>query len=344
MKQLAIFIIAFLICHDGLFSQGRPELFPEDLDENSLAIKCYCKPGVRNKSRPKGIEISYQFLGNGEITAPNGEFGAPYPEYSKFRNFKAKLAFPIIRKEQFTTIIGASYSAEQFELSSMANDFQSLIGGTNNVNFKSTAIELGGYYSINEKNYIGGKFISSFNGSYDGIVKFDNRYAVYTGALLYGIKKDDDNEWGFGLAGSKNFRSQGFTILPYLFWNKTFDESWGMQITFPTSYKLRYNLDNKTNIWATANYNGESYSYDQAMGNSRSIAFNHAEILTRLKVEREIVPWLWMEFNIGYHFNFNSNFELQSTNESLLDVDPGNSHFIKIGVFISPPDTFLNKH
>ena len=325
-------------------SQGRPELLPEDLDENSLAIKCYCKPGVRNKSRPKGLEFTYQFLGNGEIKAPNGEFSAPYPEYSKFRKLQVKLSMPIVRAEQFKAIFSTSYSAEQFELSSTGNDFQSLIAGTNDLSFKSTSFSLGAYYSPGEKSYIGGKFGTSFNGSYDGFVQFADRYAVYSGVLAMGFKMHEDNEWGFGLAGSKNFRNQGFVILPYVFWNKTFNDHWGMQLTFPASYNLRYNVDPKTVILASANYNGESYSYDQASNNSTSIAFNHAEILTKIRVERQVVSWLWMEVNLGYHFNFNSNFELQATNESLLDVDPGNSHLIKIGFFISPPDSFLEKH
>ena len=60
-------------------------------------------------------------------------------------------------------------------------------------------------------------------------------------------------------------------------------------------------------------------------------------------MEREIVPWLWLDMSVGYHFNFNSNFELQTTNESLLDIDPGNSYYFKFGLFISPPDSFLDK-
>jgi len=109
-----------------------------------------------------------------------------------------------------------------------------------------------------------------------------------------------------------------------------------------TSYNLRFNADDKTILIASANYNGESYSFDQTFVESRAIAFNHSEILTLLKLERQVVPWLWVDVQAGYYFNFDSNFEIQETNESILDISPGNSMFLKVGIFVSPPDKFLH--
>jgi len=331
-----LFLASMCIC----LGQTRTTLLIEDLDEHSLDIKCFCKPGIRNKTRSKGIEISYQYLGEGQISAP--ELEEPFPEYSKFRKFQTKIALPVIRGEQFKAIIGYAFSAEQYEISNLESDYQNLIGTTNNLNFKKSSFDLRLSYSLNATNYIGGKFSLSYNGSYDGLVDFANRYAVFNGGIAFGIKKHEDNEWGFGIAGSKNFRNQGFRMLPFIFWNKTIDDHWGFQITFPALYNLRYNLDDKTILVASANYNGESYSFDQVSNANRSISFNHSEILTLVKLQRQLIPWLWLDVQAGYHFNFNSNFELQSTRESLFDIDPGNSVIIKLGVFISPPDKFLN--
>ena len=339
-------LISLLPCCLILWSmsgQPRPSILLEDTDEFSLDVKCYCNPGVRNKTRSKGLELSYQFLGSGEITTPNGEISEPFPSYSKFRKFRSKLALPIIRTPQVRTIIGFSHEAEQYEIEELSNDFLGLIGATDDLNFKSTTFDIAFSFSPNEYNYIGAKFNLSYNGSYAGLVDFSSQFAIYSGAVAYGIKKNEDNEWGFGLAGSKNFRDQGFRVLPFVFWNKTFNDHWGFQFTFPTSYNLRYTYDPKTIVVLGANYNGESYSFDQKNNDNRTIAFNHSEILSVLKLEREIVPWLWLDLQAGYHFNFNSDFELQETQESLLDIDPGNSILLKFGIFISPPDSFINR-
>ena len=341
MKTIISFILLSLFLFD-LSAQTRPVLLMEDMDEHSLDIKCFCKPGVRNKTRSKGIEISYQYLGSGQISAPNGEFTEPFPEYSKFRKFKTKLSFPLIRRAQFKALVGYTYAAEQYEIRNSINDYQDLIATTNDLNFKKSSFDFSLSFSPNETNYIGGKFTLSYNGSYNGLVSFANRYAVFSGGIAYGIKKHEDNEWGFGLAGSKNFRNQGFRLLPFLFWNKTINDNWGFQITFPSAYNLRYNVNAKTILIASANYNGESYSFDQVIFDDRPIAFNHSEILSVVKLQKQIIPWLWLDLQAGYHFNFNSNFELQSTQESLLDIDPGNSILLKVGIFISPPDKFLD--
>ena len=337
-------ILVFCFWSINIIGQQRPIVLPEDLNESSLDIKCYCKPGVRNKTRSKGVEISYQYLGSGDISAPNDEFLEPFPRYSKFRNFRTKLSIPVLRGEQFKAILGFSYAAEQYELTgSSGNDFQGLVSATDNTNFKNTSANISLAFSPNATNYIGGKFSLSYKGSYSGLVDFSSRYAVYSGGIAYGIKKNEDNEWGFGIGGSRNFRNQGLRVLPFVFWNKTINDQWGFQITFPASYNLRHNVNDKTILIASANYNGESYSFDQVSVDNRIIAFNHSEILTLLKLQREIIPWLWLDLQAGYHFNFNSNFELQTTRENLLDIDPGNSILVKVGVFISPPDKFLDK-
>ena len=336
-----VFCILSLLFSSDLQGQLRPSALPEDMDEHSLAVKCYCSPGVRNKTRSKGISLSYQFLTGGNLRSTDGKIGEPFPEYSKFRNLKTKLSLPIIRRPQFKTVISMSYQAEQYELNEITNDYQDILATTDDLNFKSSGFGISYSYSPNATNYIGGKISLRYNGSYGGLIEFSNQYAIYGGAIAYGIKKHEDNEWGFGLAGSKNFRRQGFRVLPFLFWNKTINDHWGYQLTFPSSYKLRYNLDPKTIFVASANYNGESYSFDQFTNDNRAIAFNHSEVLTVLRMEREILPWVWVDAQVGYHFNFNSDFELQSSQETILDIDPDNSILLKIGIFISPSDSFV---
>lgn len=340
MKRIICHII-FCLFINLIQGQDTPSILLEDMDEHSLKIKCYCKPGVRNKTRSKGLEISYQYLGAGEISAPNNEFNSPNPTYSKFRKFKTKLSLPLLNKDQLKLIIGFAYNAEQFELETLQNDYQGLIKTTDDLNFKSTAFNLNFGYSPNSTNYIGGRFKLEYNGGYENIVDFSKRYAIYSGGIAYGIKKHEDHEWGFGIAASKNFRRQGFRVLPFIFWNKTFNDNWGFQITFPASYNLRYNMDPKTIFVASATFNGESYSFDQGNNSDRMIAYNHSEIQTILKMERQLIPWLWLDLQAGYNFNYSSSFELQLTRETLLEIDPGDRLLLKVGIFISPPDDFL---
>ena len=90
------------------------------------------------------------------------------------------------------------------------------------------------------------------------------------------------------------------------------------------------------------NYNGESYSFDQELIN-RQISFNHSEMQYMLKIERQIVPWVWLDLAGGYQMNFDSSFEVQETLRDILTVNIENTWYLRVGVFISPTDKFMQK-
>lgn len=328
------------LCVSYITGQSRPEILLENLDDSALEVKCLCTPGVRNKSRSKGIELSYNLIGPGNLRATRSEYGLPYPRYSKFRKFKIKASYPVIRSEAFKAVLGYQFWAEQFEFSSLENDYQDILMQVDNVNLKSSAFDLTLSYSWSEFTYVGAKLRAQFSGGYDAFLSLDNRYRVFNGAVVYGIKNDEDNELGFGLAFSSSFRSDGFKVLPFIYWNKNFNSAWGIEATFPTKVYFRHNLSPTSILLGGFNYNGESYSFDQDLI-QRQVSFNHSEMQFLVKWQQRIVPWVWVDVASGYQYNFDSNFQVQETARDLLSVGIENSWYLKFGVFISPPDDFM---
>lgn len=320
-------------------AQIRPHILLENLEESNLDVKCYCKPGVRNKSRSKGIEISYNLIGPGELAIPNGEINPPLPKYSKFRKFRAKLSYPVVRGDKFNMIMGYTYHAEKFAFKIIPGDHERLLAGLHNLNLKGSSFSTMMLYSLGEKNYLGLRLNADYHGDYSGLINFSEQYSIYTSTFVLGFKKSEDNEWGFGITGSTSFRDRSLRVLPFLFWNKTLSDRIGIEATLPVKIYLRYNLDQETIFLIGANYNGESYSFVQDFSN-RNVTFNHSEIQFLAKAQRQVVPWLWVNMEFGFQENFNSNFQEQSTGTNLLDINPKSSYFFRIGLFISPPDSF----
>jgi len=62
MRYLFLIIVCSLTLIDG-FSQIKPSFFPEDIIHLSEEedLKCYCKPGVANKIRSRGLSLAYGF-------------------------------------------------------------------------------------------------------------------------------------------------------------------------------------------------------------------------------------------------------------------------------------------
>lgn len=100
MRFLFIILLLFLGLVDAN-AQRRPEIFPEDIESSTLNVKCLCQPGVDNKSRSRGLDISYQFLGNATFEPKDQALQKPFSEQESLQGFIFKLRFPIINKESF---------------------------------------------------------------------------------------------------------------------------------------------------------------------------------------------------------------------------------------------------
>ncbi len=342
MIKKSWFILFLSFCFESyLFTQSNQNILLDDLEGESMVIINFCSPGVRNKSKSKGVELSYAFLGQGNIVPEEGAFNAPFPEYSKFREFKASLSFPIIRKPRFTMIGGYSYVAEQFEIRAIGNDFQGLIKDIDNQNLKRTRFKISSSYSLDERKYVAVRVQTSFNGTYPEVFNFDSRYAVYSGGLVFGWKKNEDTELGGGIAWSKNFRRKFLRVLPFIFFNKTFNDHWGIELTIPTKFNLRYNISPYSLFLFGVRFDSENYSLDQSELD-RQIMLNHSEIFGGLEFQQRIIPWLWFNLTTGIRYNLHTSFEIQANREEILVFNPGNNLFIKAGLFISPPKKFFN--
>lgn len=76
-------------------------MFPEDIESSTLNVKCLCQPGVDNKFRSRGLDISNQFLGNAIFQPEDQALQKPFSEQESLQGFIFKLRFPIINKESF---------------------------------------------------------------------------------------------------------------------------------------------------------------------------------------------------------------------------------------------------
>jgi hypothetical protein len=330
----------FLVFSSGqLTAQNTRSLLFEDMSDSDFQIKCFCKPGVQNKSRPKGLQFYYNIIGPGNLESDQI---SQNPRYTKFRKVGLKLALPIFRHEKHRAIISYSFHAEQYEFKEIENDFDGLFAQLNDRNFKSNTLNLFYTRSLNEKNYLGFSLNNSFNGDHNGLLNLGSRYHIMTAVVAYGIKKNDDNEWGIGLAYSNSFRNRSFRFLPFIYWYKNFNSNWGLESTLPSKIYFRYNHDPNTILLFGYNYNGESYSFNDRDQNNM-LTFNHNELQFLVKLERKIVDWIWLDFAGGYQYNFDTTFENQTEHLDLLSVRPGGSAYLRIGFFLSPPDSFLNK-
>ncbi|MEO1516765.1 MAG: DUF6268 family outer membrane beta-barrel protein [Bacteroidota bacterium] len=299
----------------------------------------FCKPGVTNKSPGKGLLISYfarpqfDFTTNSEETSAKSRAGI-----NDRLNFKLKI--PIINKDGFKFLIGGAHMREEYEFSQIEGRPTEIFTSINDVSLKTSRIAAYFLKSINSRYYATLKLEASYNGDYDNLISFENRYAIYRGAVLVGYKKRADTEWGFGAMFSKGFRRTA--LYPFLMYNKTFNDRWGLESVLPVKIDMRYNISRKNMVLFGAQFNSRSYSIDVLEGSAATQNIYHmrsAEIQLAAEFKQQLSNWVWCEVRGGYARNLTSRFDQITPvrQRNVVTANPSSGPFLQFGIFVSPP-------
>ncbi len=338
--QRILLLIVFLIVQIGLLAQTKPNFFPEDINLNTdeVELRCFCEPGVRYKSRTKGLEITYGALTNSEFQPEEPTIlTRPYSSFQNQQQFKFDLKFPLLNKESIKIFLGYRYFSEFYQFDEIGIDFTETFTALDRSNLKSNSLMGIIVKPINESQYLVGRFSYSSNGNYEGWMNWDEKYTIYSGLAAFTVKPTDFFEWGVGLNVSKSFRRT--SLIPFLIYNRTFNERWGMEAIFPGFVFGRYNINPYNILLFGVEY--ESRSYRLGVPN-RSVqdfdyAINRSSFQSSIRLEHRFAPWVWANFKFGYQLNFSTDFESKNVLAPSFLVEPTNSLFLNVGIFLSPP-------
>lgn len=338
-----IILVYFFLGWSILSAQKRPNIFPEDIETSTLNIKPLSQPGVKNKSRSRGLDIAYHFLGNSTLEPEDQPLSLPFSKIQSIQGLTFKLRLPIINQKAFKLILGYSYRPEWYHFERFGADFEDVFRNLNQRLLKSNSFSISMSKPLNEKYYTAFRFRLMYNGDYDQWINFHERYAIYNGVGLFGIKRNSKLEWGFGVNYSNSFRRT--ILLPFVFYNQNFSDKWGIEAILPSNIYFRYNPKMYSILLTGIEYNSRSYSMDVQSDRpefSGIYNMNHSELRLIVSWERRLIPWLWLNIKGGFQLNFSTDFDAVQMDGTSFNVEPINTPFLQIGLFISPPDSFLN--
>lgn len=325
------------------FAQILPDFIPDDVGTAKPSIKCFCKPGLDNTSRSRGLTVSYGINTSGDYTEEGTPLESPFTTYDGLNKLLLDLKVPIVNKDDLKVLLTYQYVREVYDFGTIGNDFTAVFKGLNGEILKGNDYGLIISKSVDENKYLGfyGKY--STKGNYQKWTNFNAKYAIYKARLFFGKKPNINTEWGVGLSFTKGFRNTN--LLPFVIYNKNFSNKWGFESVLPAYAYMRYNW-NKNNIFLGGfQFSGQSYRVDlenEVFPNAPfDYSLNHTELRITTIWEKKIIPWIWAEAQIGYQFNFSTEFAGKNEVSPTFDADPSNSIFLKMGIFLSPPDDFM---
>ena len=344
--KFSIILLLFLLLYTTkTIAQVKPIILPEQIDaSSSLHLRCYCKPGIKNKSRSRGLDISYHYLagstlhGTSEQPLQTGTLG----NTSALTNLIVKLKIPIVNKEGLKVLAGYNYLEENYHFENIGDHYQDLYNNLNQSNFKSNAFSLYLIKSLNEKHYFALQSRLLYNGNYNGWMSFEKRYRHYNLIGAFGFKPNDNFEWGLGLLYAYNLKKKN-RLLPFIFFNKNFSEKWGLEAVPPASVFVRYNHTPQNIFLLGMEYASQAFALDFRTGSpfENEYIVDHSEMRLTASWEKQLMPWVWVNVKLGYQFNFYTEVaDISGLDENVM-LDPTNAPFIRVGVFLSPPDKFV---
>ena len=337
MKTLLYTLLSLFCFVSCLMAQERPVFLPEDIESNRLSIKCLCQPGVENKSPSRGLEFSYyNLLGNEIENDGDPPFQPPLSKVKTLEGFIFKLKIPFVNKEAFKLLGGVSYRPEIYRFRNIGSNHRKVFASLDGKPLNSAGFEIIAVNSWNEKIYTAFRLRNLYNGDYQDLVNFSEQYAIYNFSAILGIKKNDNFEYAIGLNVTKSFRNT--LALPFIVYNRNFNEKWGIESILPAMILLRYNLRPSTVFLTGFRYNSRSYSITVPETDLSSIYnFNHSEIRILISMDQQIQPWVWFNLETGFQRNFSTDFELKGNPDGDFNVELRNSPYMKVGIFLSPP-------
>lgn len=330
--KLKIFLTFGCLCF--LFSETTAQLGANI----NTPLKAFCSPGVANKSRSRGIELSYQMSSVGRWNGV-GE-GINSYHLNGIESLTFKLKAPLLLKPDLKILAGYSYQPEDIQMgSTLGSNFPVLLP-IDDTRLKSHGLALYAIKSLNARNYMALRFKVTSSGDYDGFLNFDRAFVSYSAIAAYGIKPHDDLEYGFGLSFSKNPRRT--LVLPFFFYNKNFNDKFGLEATVPTDIQLRWNMNAETNLLVGTQLSSSSYGVNLASDINKSdqtdpFVLRHSELQAGFSLERQVVPWVWVNFKGGYQFNLNTRLHSMAPGIDDFRYRPDNGMYFRMGFFISPP-------
>ncbi len=342
MKYLLTFIIAGITLPS--FGQIKPTFFPEDVTPGAIEAYCYCKPGVRNKSKSKGLKLNYTIINAGELKPEDQPLSDPLSEYERIHQFELDLKAPVYRGETFKLLVGYEFFTEKVKFERIGADYSDAFRELDRRRLKKSTFNVLATKILDEKHYLAFRMGYASNGDYHGFIRFHSRYAIYKGVALFVRKPNQDFEWGVGLNVSQSFRK--INVLPFLLLNKTFNDHWGIESLLPANVQLRYNINPKNLLLGGFEYESQSYRFGvpNPPADELDYAFNHSEVVASVKLEHQVTSWLWSKVKVGWQVNFSTDFESKSAGTPSFRVEPTNGGFFQVGMFLSPPEELFGKN
>ncbi len=317
MKKTLFYLILFIsVFRLPLLAQTDTTTQPEEdysmydnLQFADKAAKNFCSSKIEGLSPSKLISIGYDFQGPQTLSSDTFLGNKTYDKnFNSVHGIRVSANVPLISRNNLIVQLTGNYMESRYEkATSINNTNEFLASSLSNFGLRTLGIGTTIFKPLNEKQFILFQGSADLNGDWqwDNIMPLN--YLKYSAALLYGVRKTDRKQWGFGL--SRTYRAGELNYIPVVLFNTTsVSNKWGTEILFPARVHVRRTFNSRSMAFFGYELEGQSYRlYNNPIFSSRDLEIRRSELRVRLVYERSIKDFIWISIQGGYRINYSYN-------------------------------------
>ena len=330
--------------------KAQEEEFDISQFEEASDAKVYVTNKILGLSPTKLINLSYDYIGENtwESRPANTEsfFSPEESAFSRNTGIRLESNYPIISNNKLIVNAYLNY----WESNYRADGSRAEIGRWFNQNgLVTTAVGALIFKPLNERNFLLFQAEGALNGNYRffGDISPDLSKIRFSGAALYGWKTNDYTNVAVGI--TRTYRGGRLLHIPVVMYNKTFNETWGVEMLLPARAAVRRNFSTKSFLMLGYELEGQSYHLqdDGAINISNTFGstvqrddweLRKSEIRARISWDKAITDFIWFNVQAGAVITYRLDIDLNaSASDAWLTNDLGIPFYFRFGIQLVSP-------
>ena len=302
-------------------------------------VKRYCSQKVLNQTPQRIISVGFEQYG--QFSMPGVSFNPKQLpaqiDINQVNAIRAQVNVPVISTNKIIWQLGVNYWNSKFNVANPnVNEFATAL---NNNGLLTAGLNTTVFKPLNEKNFLIFQASADVNGLFENANAIQNKAMTASGTIIYGWKTSEKNMIGAGLA--RTYRAGRLLHVPVLFWNKTFNDKWGMELLLPARGFVRYNFSTTSMLQAGFELEGNQFLMRLPKTVSIDTYIQRGEVKPRIMWDKKLTGFLWLNAQAGLRYNYRfdvvNRYDAMEESQRFFSSNLGNPLFFNISLnFVSP--------
>jgi hypothetical protein len=290
--------------------------FDYSLFTDAAGVKRYATQKVINQSPTRIVSIGYEYHHLFQMNQVPQDAVATPSDYTiqNMSGFRAQVNLPVISNDKFIWQVGASYWGSAFAFKQKPSSvFETALqkNGLHTLGLQSTFFK-----PLSEKNWLIVQVSGDLNTSVRKLSEVSANALTFSGTAIYGWKYSEKNMFGVGIA--RTYRAGALLHLPVIFWNKTFNDHYGMELLLPARGYIRRNFSTTSMLQLGYEIEGNQFQLANA-GKNGDLFLQRGELKPRIMWDQKIAGFIWLNVQAGLRYNW--RFDVVKTAGSRTEAD-----------------------